>query len=244
MVVWWAVALSGCCGGPAPAWQSTDAIYLANNTVTVDLDTLIDSTRADLEYTVSADPDVVTELDGSLLTLTPQPGWQGETLLLVTATDPCGGIADLDLDVRSGADPDARPEAGPCDTVITYRGTADTEAVAIAGSFNDWSTESHPLFANEDGTWSTNLDLPPGNYPYKLVETRGGAEWRRGANVRLKSRGTGSYLHSHAVRFDASNCGGNCPIMGQQEITGYHAADDENNWWASAEGVYFPVTQQ
>ena len=77
-----------------------------------------------------------------------------------------------------------------------------------------------------------------------MVEPRGGAEWRRGANVRLKSRGTGSYLHSHAVRFDASNCGGNCPIMGQQEITAYHAADDENNWWASAEGVYFPVTQQ
>ena len=121
MVVWWAVALSGCCGGPAPAWQSTDAIYLGNDTVTVDLDTLIVSPRADLEYTVSTDPDVVTELDGSLLTLTPQPGWQGETLLLVTATDPCGGIADLDLDVRSGADPDARPETYEQGPQVAFR---------------------------------------------------------------------------------------------------------------------------
>jgi hypothetical protein len=36
--------------------------------------------------------------------------------------------------------------------------------------------------------------------------------------VRLRNRGTGSYLHSHTCRLDQSKCGGNCTltIMGQQ----------------------------
>ena len=77
-----------------------------------------------------------------------------------------------------------------------------------------------------------------------VVETSGAPEWRRGDRVRLKHRETGGYLHSHAVRFDQSNCGGNCPIMGQQEVTAFQNANDDNNWWQSAEGVYFPIATQ
>jgi len=76
-----------------------------------------------------------------------------------------------------------------------------------------------------------------------VVETADSPDWRRGSRVRFKNRGTGAYLHSHTYRFDKSNCGGNCPIMGQQEVTAFQVAGDDNNWWRSAEGVYFPAVQ-
>ena len=32
--------------------------------------------------------------------------------------------------------------------------------------------------------------------------------------------------------------------MGQQEVTAFQNANDDNNWWQSAEGVYFPIATQ
>ena len=42
-------------------------------------------------------------------------------------------------------------------------------AVAVAGSFNDWDTESTPLQHEDEGQWSVKLDLPPGRYEYKFL---------------------------------------------------------------------------
>ncbi len=39
--------------------------------------------------------------------------------------------------------------------------------VFVAGSFNDWNTESHPMKKSSDGTWRTKIDLPVGRYEYK-----------------------------------------------------------------------------
>jgi hypothetical protein len=41
--------------------------------------------------------------------------------------------------------------------------------VAVAGTFNDWSTVVNPL-RREDGVWTTVLLLPPGTYEYMFVE--------------------------------------------------------------------------
>jgi len=65
---------------------------------------------------------------------------------------------------------------------------------------------------------------------------------RRGQRFRLKHASTNKWLHSHDnVRFNSNNCGGSCPIMGQQEATAFDWGDDHNNWWTTAEGFYFPV---
>ncbi len=43
------------------------------------------------------------------------------------------------------------------------------QAVYVAGSFNDWSPEAHPLERDSRGLWTTELDLPPGRYEFKFV---------------------------------------------------------------------------
>lgn len=41
--------------------------------------------------------------------------------------------------------------------------------VYLAGSFNDWSPEKHPMKKNGNGTWRRSLMLPVGAYEYKFV---------------------------------------------------------------------------
>lgn len=41
--------------------------------------------------------------------------------------------------------------------------------VFVAGTFNGWNPESHPLKRNADRLWVITLDLPPGRHEYKLV---------------------------------------------------------------------------
>jgi 1,4-alpha-glucan branching enzyme len=43
------------------------------------------------------------------------------------------------------------------------------QAVAIAGSFNDWHPSVTPLIALGEGHWRKELTLPPGRYEYRLV---------------------------------------------------------------------------
>jgi 1,4-alpha-glucan branching enzyme len=42
-------------------------------------------------------------------------------------------------------------------------------SVSVAGSFNGWSTESHPLRLNKSGIWRKTIYLQPGTYEYRFV---------------------------------------------------------------------------
>jgi len=53
------------------------------------------------------------------------------------------------------------------------------QKVCIAGSFNQWSPESHCM-KNERGTWSIQLRLSPGRYQYNLVID--GSLWKADPN--------------------------------------------------------------
>jgi 1,4-alpha-glucan branching enzyme len=48
----------------------------------------------------------------------------------------------------------------------------DAKSVHIAGSFNDWSTSSHPLkqgtTSKTKGVWQRTLYLEPGEYEYRF----------------------------------------------------------------------------
>lgn len=64
----------------------------------------------------------------------------------------------------------------PLSAVTTEAGVAfahtDREAtsVAVAGSFNQWSTSSHPLVrTGTAGRWTTVVPLGPGEYQYAFV---------------------------------------------------------------------------
>ncbi|MBL9214987.1 MAG: isoamylase early set domain-containing protein [Opitutaceae bacterium] len=39
--------------------------------------------------------------------------------------------------------------------------------VSLAGTFNDWNVEAHPLAHQADGVWLAELELPPGRYEYR-----------------------------------------------------------------------------
>jgi 1,4-alpha-glucan branching enzyme len=45
----------------------------------------------------------------------------------------------------------------------------DAESVFLAGTFNDWDSQSTPMHRRDDGTWRMELALSPGRYEYKFV---------------------------------------------------------------------------
>lgn len=49
------------------------------------------------------------------------------------------------------------------------RHAPEAKAVYLAGSFNEWNPEDLAMEKGAEGTWSLNLDLPPGRYEYKFV---------------------------------------------------------------------------
>lgn len=68
---------------------------------------------------------------------------------------------------------------GPVKTDAGYLFTCDVagaKSVALAGSFNGWSTSSDPLAKNDKGQWTLVKALPPGPHQYKFV-VDGGNQW-------------------------------------------------------------------
>ncbi|MEO8338131.1 MAG: glycogen-binding domain-containing protein [Nitrospirota bacterium] len=45
----------------------------------------------------------------------------------------------------------------------------EAQQVFLAGTFNNWNPEDIPMKHLDDGTWSVELSLEPGNYEYKFV---------------------------------------------------------------------------
>lgn len=75
-----------------------------------------------------------------------------------------------------GSDPIAPPAPADATPVPTPRGwrfrhrAPAAAGVSLAGDFNRWSTEAHPLRGPDpDGWWSLTLPLPPGRHGYMFV---------------------------------------------------------------------------
>lgn len=51
----------------------------------------------------------------------------------------------------------------------------DAQQVSLAGDFNHWDPQTHPMQRGADGTWSVSLSLRPGTYQYKFVVD---GDWR------------------------------------------------------------------
>lgn len=73
---------------------------------------------------------------------------------------------------------------------------------------------------------------------WKVVCETKDTYWTRGAPVVFQHVDTGKYLFSaDTVKFNQGNCGMNCPIMGQNEVSA-SAKKDVKNRWVAAQGVY------
>ncbi|MBX2798408.1 MAG: alpha amylase C-terminal domain-containing protein [Myxococcales bacterium] len=160
-----AITLSGCCGGAAPQWQPLEEDGLEGSTTSVALTDAV-TARGQPTLSVQTDGDVLAEVVDGQLTLTPQPGWVGTSELTLVAEDRCGKRSTTKLAVHSGSGP--TDASSTCVVDLSFDDGRDLLGVAVAGSFNDWSTEQDPMEL-QDGVWRRQLQLPPGAYPYKLV---------------------------------------------------------------------------
>jgi len=65
--------------------------------------------------------------------------------------------------------------------------------------------------------------------------------WMRDAPVHFKHTDTGKYLYtSNAVTFTQQNCGQQCPIMGQTEVSCANKREGQRTAWVGTQGVFFP----
>src|SRR5262249_21397679 len=86
-------------------------------------------------------------------------------------------VALADQDLAQGG-PAVEPLGGDRYSVtFRHRPPKGTEAVYLAGTFNDWKPTALPLDGpDESGTFSRRLELGPGEHEYKFVLE--GKRWR------------------------------------------------------------------
>lgn len=66
-----------------------------------------------------------------------------------------------------------------------------------------------------------------------------GEHWMRGKPVAFRHIDTGKFLYTNsAAQFNQQNCGVQCPIMGQTEVSAATRKDSKTNW-VTTQGVYF-----
>ena len=66
--------------------------------------------------------------------------------------------------------------------------------------------------------------------------------WLRGEFVEFKHADTGKYLYtSNKAKFNAQNCGVQCPIAGQTEVSSATGRGEGGvTKWQTTQGMYFP----
>lgn len=165
-------ALGGCCRDDVPPeWLPIEPLTLSEGTTRLGLSAYVVDDSDDLDFAAATGADILVNLDGGTLELTPQPDFTGQATVDLTAWDACGNAGTTTLEVSVGDDgDDPGTVADACAATLTYAAQGSPDAVAVAGAWNEWDTSADRLVANGDGTWSLALELEPGAYAYKFVE--------------------------------------------------------------------------
>ena len=89
--------------------------------------------------------------------------------LLIAITVPAQAIKSSQ-ETQSIADPQHSESAAASTRSITFRlkDHPHAKSVALAGTFNNWNTESTPM-TRKGADWSVSINLAPGAYRYKFV---------------------------------------------------------------------------
>lgn len=73
---------------------------------------------------------------------------------------------------------------------------------------------------------------------WRVVCEKNDKIWQRGSPVSFQHVDTSKYLYTaEKDKFTQQNCGGGCPIMGQNEVSASGKKDVKNNWIA-LQGLY------
>jgi 1,4-alpha-glucan branching enzyme len=94
----------------------------------------------------------------------------------------------------------SRPGMGsvPYEQGVTFRVWApNADSVAVAGTFNEWSTQTHPLTQEGGGFWSADVDGVKGGDGYNYVIVHQGTElrpWRPDPYARAMASSVGASL--------------------------------------------------
>jgi glycosidase len=155
-----------CAPCDAPRWSAPEAVAIgAEERTTLDLAALVDD-AADVRFSAEASPGVLARVDGGRLVLLAAQGFTGESDVTLRAENACGAAAETTLTVRVGSVPTA---SGTCDVTVRAPDRTGAESAYLAGVFNDWNPRAQPMTRGAEG-WEATLALPPGSYPYKIVE--------------------------------------------------------------------------
>jgi cyclomaltodextrinase len=73
------------------------------------------------------------------------------------------------------------PVAGQFDHAFTYKPEGNPSRVAVAGDFNNWSSDANPMKRGDDGTWIATVRLAEGVHHYKFVVE--GNQWKPDPNA-------------------------------------------------------------
>jgi 1,4-alpha-glucan branching enzyme len=65
-------------------------------------------------------------------------------------------------------------------SVILAVDAPECRLVSVTGDFTQWSESGIPLRKGEDGRWQVSLQLPPGEYQYRL---RADGQWKDHADA-------------------------------------------------------------
>lgn len=130
----------------------------ADERVSVDLSGHVSA----VEFSAESDEGLLVEVSGAQLTLVGAQGFSGESAARITARDDCGNASETTVEVLVGA-------GAACPTEFRYTARGAPDGVAVAGSFNRWSSTETPM--QRDGAeWVATVDLPEGAHTYKFVE--------------------------------------------------------------------------
>ena len=57
----------------------------------------------------------------------------------------------------------------------------EAQSVLLAGDFNAWNPDAHPLRRSSNGLWKINLNLSPGSYEYRFLVD---GQWQNDPNCK------------------------------------------------------------
>ncbi|NOY26171.1 MAG: hypothetical protein GXP62_09895 [Oligoflexia bacterium] len=159
--------LLACQSSGPPAWGALNTVYLDPDGQGVILDAgawLADRGDGRPYISVQAAGGLLAQIRGSDLSLLPALDFQGSTSVALTVTDRQGRLDTATLPVVVGT------AACPVTLRRDPAGGDAVSAVRLDGDIVD-AVVDPALTQNDDGSWSIDLDLAPGSYPYRFVET-------------------------------------------------------------------------
>ncbi len=164
-------ALTGCGNECGAGWAPLPDLSLTPDArVTLDLRPYVDAPADATLLAESSESGVLANVDAEgRLAVVAASGFVGEATITLR-TDACDAEGSVRVVV---GDPDL-PSGDTCPVTVRYPKRGNADAAFVAGTFNAWEPRALPMTLEPEDMWSVTLDLPPGQYPYKVVETDAG----------------------------------------------------------------------